>query len=110
MADAPMTDSASDTSPNAPVPHSTRPAASTICRTASAVTAGIVRTSMAGRRAGPPSRARSPATAALVCSSWSSIRSRWAASSRFLVSTSEAPTTVLIESSDMPKSRSRLMT
>jgi hypothetical protein len=96
--------------PNALVPHSMKPATPTISLTASAVTAGIVRSSTAGRAGGPSRRARRPATAVCVCSSWRSIRARCAAISRFLLSTSGAASTLRIESSGMPRSRSLLIT
>ena len=56
------------------VPHAITSATVTTSAIARAVTAGIVRNSIRGRGAGPPSSARSPLTAAWVCSSWRSIR------------------------------------
>ena len=106
----PAVASTSARAPSASLPHVARSAADTTWATASAVTAGILRYSTAGRTAGPASSARSPATDAWVCASWRSIRPRCAAISRFLVSRSGAMSTDLIESSGMPRSRSRLMT
>ena len=107
---SPAAASAAASASNASLPHPVSSAASTTSRTARAVTAAMVRNSIAGRTAGPVSSARSAATEACVCSSWRSIRVRWAAISRFLASRSGAARTAAIESSGMPRSRSRLMT
>lgn len=81
-------------------------AASTTPSMARAVTAGIVRSSTAGRT-GPASSARSARTDDWVCMSWRSIRSRCAVISWFLAPTSGAVSTALIWSSGMARSRSR---
>ncbi len=77
---------------------------------ASAVTVGIVRNSITGRGAAPDSSARRLLTAAWVSASCRSIRSRCAAISRLRSATSGAASTAAMESSGMPRSRSRLIT
>ena len=107
---SPLAPSAAASSPIASSPHAITSATVTTSAIASAVTAGIVRNSIRGRGTGPSSSARSPLTAAWVCSSWRSIRARWAVISRFRAVRSGASSTALIESSGMPRSRSRLIT
>ena len=82
----------------------------TVSAMARAVTDGMVLNWISGRGAGADRSARRPLTAAWVCSSCRSIRSRWAAISRLRAVTSGAVSTARIESSGMPRSRSRLMT
>jgi hypothetical protein len=107
---SPVAASAASSSANTPVPHATASAPRTTSAMARAVTAGIVRNWITGRGAAPLSSARRLLTAACVSSSCRSIRSRCAAISRFRCATSGAESTAAIESSGMPRSRSRLIT